>query len=198
MNRKCGLVAVAALAVGLVAGAAVGPMVLSPSGETIPMADPMDYPAFRDRAVAELATHADLIGFEASAPFLQQMRQAAPLWSPLLLRLIADPTVAIEVKLGALPVIFDLPPADLVQFADRLNALSLQEPALFPLVLLATTNAYRGGGFLPPGRIADTSLIDLDARPDARMVLAQIARNPALDPALLQPGQFMAAYAPAE
>jgi hypothetical protein len=155
----------------------------------------MEYRVFRDRAIAELSTDEDLIAFDGEAPFLQQMRRTAPQWSSLLRLLMADRTVALEVKLGALPVIFDLPPEDLVNFADHLNSLSLLDPKLFRLVMLAAANPYRASGFMTPGMVADTSLIDLDHRSDARAVLRNIARNPAIDRHLLESGQFMAPYA---
>jgi hypothetical protein len=61
--------------------------------------------------------------------------------------------------------------------------------------MLAAANPYRASGFMTPGMVADTSLIDLDHRSDARAVLRNIARNPAIDRHLLESGQFMAPYA---
>ncbi|MDO5604130.1 MAG: hypothetical protein Q4G25_03110 [Paracoccus sp. (in: a-proteobacteria)] len=187
----------ASFALGVTAGVIAGPFATSRMGEIRTMADPMEYAAFRDKAVAELATHEDLIGFDAQAPLLQEMRADPRLWAPLLRELMADQTVALEVKLGALPAIFDLPAAELVDFSDHLNTLSLMDPGLFRLVMLAVTNPYRGGGFVRPGMVADMSLLDLETRVDARSVLTRIARNPALDQEMLAPGMLMSAYAPA-
>ncbi len=160
------------------------------------MADPMTYAVFRDQAVAELATNEDLISFDGEAPFLQQMRVTAPQWSSLLRRLMADQTVSLEVKLGALPVIFDLLPQELVNFTDHLNSLSLADPDLIQLVMLAVTNSYRASGFMKPGKVADTSVLDLEHRSDARAVLQRLAQNPAINAELLTAGQWLAPYAP--
>ena len=197
MKRAYGFIVISGFVLGLILGTIVGPLVVSYVWRSQPAADPMEYQAFRDRAVAELSTDEDLIAFDGEAPFLQQMRSTAPRWSSLLRLLMADRTVALEVKLGALPVIFDLPREDLVNFADHLNSLSLLDPKLFRLVMLAATNPYRSSGFVKPGMVADTSLIDLNHRSDARVVLQNIARNPAIDRHLLESGQFMEPYASA-
>ena len=196
MRKIGGVIAVASFAIGLLAGALIEPLTISRIWEVGPMTDPMDYQTFRDKAVAELETNPDLISFKAEAPFLQEMRRSAAQWEPLLRNLMADQSVSLDVKIGALPAIFDLPAEQLVNFADHLNSLSLMQPELFPLVMLAVTNSYRSSGFMKKDMIADTSLIDLDHRRDAQTVLSNIARNPSLDKDLLQPGQFMERYAP--
>lgn len=196
MRKIGGVIAVASFAIGLLAGALIEPLAISRIWEVGPMADPMNYQTFRDKAVAELETNPDLISFKAEAPFLQEMRRSAAQWEPLLRSLMADQAVSLDVKIGALPAIFDLPAEQLVNFADYLNSLSLMQPELFPLVMLAATNSYRSSGFMKKDMIADTSLIDLDHRRDAQTVLSIIARNPSLDKDLLQPGQFMEKYAP--
>lgn len=197
MKRAYGFIAISGFVLGLILGTIAGPLAVSYVWRSQPAAEPMEYQAFRDRAVAELSTDEDLIAFDGEAPFLQQMRSTAPQWSSLLRLLMADRTVALEVKLGSLPVIFDLPSEDLVNFADHLNSLSLLDPKLFRLVMLAATNPYRASGFMKPGMVADASLIDLDHRSDARVVLQHIARNPAIDKQLLESGQFMEPYASA-
>jgi len=196
MKRVYSFIAVSGFVLGLILGTIAGPLAISYVWSSQPVAEPMEYQAFRDKAVAELATNEDLIAFDGEAPFLQQMRSTAPQWSSLLRILMADRTVTLEVKLGALPVIFDLPPKDLVNFADHLNSLSLLDPDHFRLVMVAATNPYRASGFMKPGMVADTSLMDLNHRSDARAVLQNIARNPAIDKQLMNPGQFMEPYAP--
>ena len=194
MKRAYGFIAISGFIIGLILGTIAGPLAVSYVWRPQPMAEPMEYRTFRDRAIAELSTDEDLIAFDGEAPFLQQMRRTAPQWSSLLRLLMADRTVPLEVKLGALPVIFDLPSEDLVNFADHLNSLSLLDPDLLRLVMLAATNPYRASGFMKPGMVADTSLIDLDHRSDARVVLQHIARNPDIDKQLLEPRQFMEPY----
>lgn len=196
MKRAYGFIAISGFVIGLILGTIAGPLAVSYVWRSQPAADPMEYQEFRDRAIAELSTNEDLIAFDGEAPFLQQMRSTAPRWSSLLRLLMADRTVALEVKLGALPVIFDLPPEDLVNFVDHLNSLSLLDPKLFRLVMLAATNPYHASAFMKPGMVADASLINLDHRSDARIVLQNIARNPAIDKQLLESGQFMEPYAP--